>query len=194
MVWAILNNTQNIALKELIEGQKSDRIVAIVGGAMAEDSLRRALESRMRKDDDMNKKLFKIGGPLGNFGPKIDVAFQLYMFDKPLRNAMYGISEIRNNFAHQMDMKFSSQAKGMKDAIAKLQLHEGKTHYPSPNGDGNSEFKIKPMSQTRDIFFVNLQFVLIYLMSDTHKHLPYSNTPNNIKGSPPEASLAVPVP
>jgi uncharacterized protein (DUF2336 family) len=42
MVWALLNQAQNVALNELLEGQQSDRIVAIIGGAMLDDSLRHA--------------------------------------------------------------------------------------------------------------------------------------------------------
>ena len=105
MVWALLNQAQNVALNELIEGQKSDRIVAIVGGAMLDDSLRHAIEQRLRFAKDMNEKLFKVGGPLGNTAPKIDLGYQLYMFEKPMRNTMYGMTEIRNLFAHRLDMR-----------------------------------------------------------------------------------------
>jgi hypothetical protein len=88
MVWALLNQAQNTALKELIDGQQSDRIVAIIGGAMLDDSLRISIERRLRFAKDMNEKLFKIGGPLGNTAPKVDLGYQLYMFEKPMRNTM----------------------------------------------------------------------------------------------------------
>jgi hypothetical protein len=65
MVWAILNEDQNTALREIVKFQ-SDRIAAILGGAMLDDSLRQTLEHRLRHDKDMNKKLFRVTGPLGN--------------------------------------------------------------------------------------------------------------------------------
>jgi hypothetical protein len=129
MVWAIGNPAQNRALSEPIESQSSDRVVAIVGGAILEDSLKQAMIRRLRSFEghsaDINEKLFRVGGPLGFFMPKIDMGYQLHMFDKPVRNSMYGIAEIRSLFAHQLDMTFSTDDKKMIDATAKLKLHEG---------------------------------------------------------------------
>lgn len=181
VVWAILNSDQNEALKEIIEGQKSDRIVAVVGAAILEDSLRSALVDRMRAKDgktDINEKLFRVGGPLGNFAPKIDLGYQLWMFEKPYRNAMYGISEIRNMFAHNLgNTSFSSKDEKMVGAFKKLELHEGNTHYPIPWAD--NEHLIEPINSNRDVFFVNLKLCLIWLMSDTSKHQAYTNIPSN---------------
>jgi hypothetical protein len=120
MVWALLNEPQNAALNELLHG--SDRVVAILGGAMLDDSLRFALEQRFRQGGNTNEKLFKIGGALGNTGPKIDLAYQLYMFDKPMREAMHGITEVRNFFAHKLDMTFDNTGKKFKEAVTKLAL------------------------------------------------------------------------
>jgi hypothetical protein len=142
MVWAILNEDQASALAELTSLENSDRIVAILGGALLDDSVRRALESRLRAKDgntDMNEKLFRVGGPLGNLQPKIiGLGYQLYMLDKPHRNLMYGLAEIRNLFAHNLSMTFSDTSEAMKKASAKLTLHDGKKFYPPPiPGDKN---------------------------------------------------------
>jgi len=189
MVWAILNPEQSAALKELVRGQNSDRIVGVVGGAMLDDSLRRALEQRLRKSDDMNDKIFKVGGPLGNLVPKVDIAYQLYMFDKPVRNTLYGLAEIRNLLAHQMDMQFSSKAKKMKDALGKLTLHEGRIYYPAALWDGDTKYKLETTHQSRDLFIVNLKIALIALMADSHKHEIYSNVPVRFTiGEPTDAA------
>jgi len=183
MVWAIGNPAQSTALTELIQSQSSDRVVAIVGGAILEDALREALISRFRSPEghrvDLNEKLFRVGGPLGFFMPKVDLAYQLYVFEKSIRNAMYGIGEIRNLFAHQLDMKFSSPAQKMIDAINKLSAHEGRTHYPLPFGgvEKDSEYKLKATETPRDKFFVNLKLCLIWLMGDNMRHGPYNNIP-----------------
>jgi hypothetical protein len=183
MVWAILNPDQNAALKELIQGQKSDRVVAVVGGAILDNSLRLALEQRLRPKNgktDINEQLFRPAGPLGNLQPKIQLAYQLYMFEKPVRNAMTGLAQIRNLFAHHLDMRFSSDHPEMKKAVAQLRLQEGRTHYPSAFG-GDTKYRLEIIHQTRDLFFVNLKLVLICLMADADKHLPWSNSPMNIK-------------
>ena len=134
MVWAILSDEQNTAVNELIRGQQSDRIVGILGGALLDNSLRQALELRLRAKDgntDMNEKLFGVNGPLGNLQPKIDLGYQLYMLDKPYRNAMYGLAEIRNLFAHNLSMTFADTGTKMAIASAKLTLHEEKEFYRS---------------------------------------------------------------
>ena len=175
------NQAQNAALKELIEAQSSDRVVGIVGGAILEDALQNALIFRFRStaghNTDLNDRLFRVGGPLGFFRPKIDIAYQLYVFDKPIRNAMYGIAEIRNLFAHQLDMNFSSADKRMTDAAAKLTLHQGRTHYPHPITGKDSEYEIEATSTTRDQFFVNLKLCLIWLMEDHNRHHTWTNIP-----------------
>jgi hypothetical protein len=183
MVWAVGNSAQNVALKELIESQASDRVVAIVGAAILEDSLLTVLVSRLRPSEpghlDVNEKLFKMNGPLGSLVPKIDIAYQLYAFDKSYRNAMYGIAEIRNLFAHRLDVTFAADDPTMKKAADKLALHEGRTYYPDPFTEKESnEFPIvEPTDTTRDKFFVNLKLCLLWLMGDRHRHIPWSNAP-----------------
>lgn len=180
MSWAIINPDQHAALTELVTLSKSDRIVAILGGAMLDDALRRTLESRFRPKDgntDMNDKLFRVNGPLGNLSPKIDLAYQLWMLDKPTRNAMFGISEIRNLFAHNMSMSFSSDSEKMRTALTKLALHEGKTHYPHPLLGAISEERIEVIRSPKDRFIVNLKLCLIWQMIDLRSHYPNSNIP-----------------
>lgn len=185
MVWAILSDDQNAAIKELTESQQSDRIVAVIGGAMLDDSVRRALEQRLRPKDgttDMNNKLFRVGGPLGNTGPKIDLGYQLYMLDKPHRNAMHGLSEIRNLFAHNLSMSFADQGTKMKEASAKLLLHEGITHYPDPLLNMEDAMpELEPTTTPRDRFLVNLKLGLLWLAADYFKHESWSNVPTSYK-------------
>ena len=103
VAWSIGNVQWNGALKELVEHQHSDRVVVVVGVAVLEDTLKNAMISRFRSSaghrTNVNEKLFRPGGPLGFLTPKIDLAYQMYMFEKPIRNAMYGIADIQNLFA-----------------------------------------------------------------------------------------------
>jgi hypothetical protein len=175
MIWPILNKDHDAALTELYKEHQSDRVVAIIGGAMLDDSLRLAIKYRLRlpvvNETDITDKLLKIGGPLGNTEPKIHLAYSLYIVEKDERNAMYGINEIRNLFAHRLGMSFSDDDKKLKTALAKLSVHVGKTHYTTPVG----KEPIESINGPKDQFIVNLKFCLDTLMTDHGKHLPGSN-------------------
>jgi hypothetical protein len=96
------------------------------------------------------------------------------MFEKPFRNAMYGIAEIRNLFAHQLDMQFQSTDQKLIKAAKRLTLHEGLTHFPNP---GVWERHLAPIDSTdtvRDKFLVNLKVCLLWLAADYWRHLPWS--------------------
>jgi hypothetical protein len=184
MVWALFNQDQHVASEEIAYFEKSDRVAAVIGGAMLDDSLRTALEARLRPKDgktDMNEKLFKVSGPLGNLGPKVDLAYQLYMVDKNVRNTMYGISEIRNLFAHNLRMTFSSSSDRLSASIKKLVMHEGKTKYPHPFRDEDSEYDIGAIETRHDRFIVNLKLCLIHLIRDGDIHMPNSCLPINYR-------------
>jgi hypothetical protein len=160
MVWAIGSPAQQAAMKELIEHRQSDRVTAVIGGAILEDALKDALINRFRSsaghNTNINKKIFRPGGPLGYLNPKIDLAYQLYVFEKPIRNAMYGIADIRNTFAHQLDLTFDSAEQRMVDAVDKLTLHQGRTHYPNPlSWNQHLSMTIEPINTARDKFLVN---------------------------------------
>jgi hypothetical protein len=186
MVWAVLNADQNAALIE-IQHSNSDRITAVLGAAILDDSLQRAMEYRLRAKDgktDMNEKLFRITWPLGNLGPKIDLAYQLYMFDKPIRNAMYGISEIRNLFAHNLAMSFSSEDDRMKTAFGKMRAHDTMKKYPVPAIPPDDVifktpiYDVEKVTDRRSHFTVELKLSLMWLMGDYQRHAPYSNHPH----------------
>jgi hypothetical protein len=99
------------------------------------------------------------------------------MFEKPIRNAMYGIADIRNFFAHNLDMTFSSSFPKMNTAVAKLTLHEGRTHYPNPLTDQESPYLLEPTADIRGKFLVNLKLCLLWLFGDNRRHQPFSNAP-----------------
>ena len=183
MAWAILGEDQTKAIKEIVASD-SDRIIAVVGGALLDHTLRPTLEDRLRRNKDINEKLFKPSGPLGNLGPKIDLAFQLYVFEKPVRHSFYGISEARNFFAHHLDASFDSTDKKLTEALQKLTLHKNRSYYPHPMTRKDSQFKIEPTTTNRDIFLVNLKIGLIFLMADRLSHVLYTNTPLDNTVSP----------
>jgi hypothetical protein len=180
-VWAVWNPEQDAALQELLQHPQSDRVLAVVGGAVIDDSLDKALRLRLRaavaQETDIAEKLFKVGRPLGNLGPKIDLAYLLYMFEKPVRNALYGLSEIRNFFAHNLVATFDSDNPDLRGYFGKLSLHEGRTHFPNPITLSDSEFTIQQPKTKRELYLGNFQLCTLDLLADARRHRPYANTP-----------------
>ena len=182
MTWAIFSDEHLRAIGELIQNQRSERITAIVGGALLDDTLRRTLAERLRDDKDIANKLLKVSGALGNSVPKIDMLYMLKAFEKPERNAMYGIADVRNFFAHNLDASFDSDKKTMVDGLGKMTLHEGRTHYPHhlfKRDNKEDKHRLEPIKNDRDKFIVNLKLCLIALMQDRVSHVTHSFEPRS---------------
>lgn len=174
MTWAIFSDSHLRAIAEIIESG-SDRVAAIVGGALLDDTLHRTLAERLRNDKDISRKLLKVNGPLGNAVPKIDFLYMLCAFDKPVRNALYGLANVRNFYAHNLDASLDSQEKEMTDALKLLTLHKGRAMYPHHIYDGDTNVAIEPIRTNRDKFLINLRLCLIALMRDRVSHKTWSN-------------------
>ncbi len=176
MTWASFSGTHVRGIAEIFQSG-SHRVTAIVGGALLDDTLRRTLAERLRNDKDIVGKLLKVNAPLGNTVPKIDLLYMLHAFDKPVRNALYGISNARNFFAHNLDVSFNSQKEEMVDAMKLLTLHEGRRVYPHRIYEGDTDLLIEPVRNNLDRFLVNLKLCLIALMRDRVSHHTWSNKP-----------------
>lgn len=159
MTWAIFSDEHIRAIAEIIQSG-SERVTAIVGGALLDDTLRRTLAERLRNDKDIARKLLKVNAPLGNTVPKIDLLYMLQAFEKPVRNALYGLSNARNFYAHNLDASFNSQKKEMVDAMKLLALHEDRKVYPHHIYEGDADIPIETIKNNRDRFIVNLKLCL----------------------------------
>lgn len=184
MTWSISNVGEWWGVNE-IDDAKSDRVVAIVGGAMLDDALQRVLEGRLRPKSgktDINAKLPKVGGPLGNLEPKINLAYQLYVVEKPVRNAMWGICAIRNQFAHEVAASFVSPGEEIRDALAKLTLHVGRRFWPNPfDGYADGPQPIGDVTKNCEVFIANLKLCMMWLLGDSSRHSPWTNETQNSK-------------
>ena len=176
MTWAIFSDAHRQGIAEMIQSG-SDRVAVIVGGALLDDTLRRTLAERFSNDKRIADKLLKVNGPLGNAVPKVDVLYMLGAFDKPVRNALYGLFEIRNFFAHHLDASFASQNKQFLATAKKLTLHNGRKFYPHHIYDEDSEHSIEAVQNNGHAFIVNLKLCLIALMRDRVCHQTWSNKP-----------------
>src|SRR5215469_13400000 len=135
MTWAVFpdENYRRAVVELLTEAAKpsgSERIIAVVGGALLEEAVNRTLRERLKDDPEVVKNLVDPDRSLGNIVPQIDLLYLLGAFDDRTRKALKGLARVRNYFAHRTDASFDSLDKESADAVKSLVLHEGKTYYP----------------------------------------------------------------
>jgi len=181
MVWAILNPAIHASVSEFADNP-SDRACAIVGAAMVEEALHRALELRLRPDgkrvdgSQINdaRDFFSVGGPMGEFTPKIKMAYLLGMMDEAAFTSMKAMATVRNRFAHLLEVKSFDHPK-ITGHLDNLILHTVYNEYPHPLHDGSSGEAVEPIPTGRDRFIVNARLMLVLLMRDTRLHIIHSN-------------------
>lgn len=132
MTWAIFNDNHTEAIGEILSAQNAHpRIIAVVGGALLDDHLRRTLKERLRDDPNLRGKLLEDTRPLGQAGPKNDLLYMLHAYDKKTWKAISGLIEVRNFFAHDLIASFDSTDNKFVAGMNKLELHEQRKFYPN---------------------------------------------------------------
>jgi hypothetical protein len=178
MTWAIFPDEKyKRALIELLTAG-SERVMAVVGGALLEEAIDRTLRERLL-NTPLVDSLLEVDRPLGNMGPKIDLLRLLGAFDETARVAMKGIAGVRNFFAHHLDASLDSLDREFTKAMQRLTLHENRTYYPHHLFGPDSNVAIEPVNSKREQFIVNLKLALIILMRDRISHHPYTNRPRS---------------
>lgn len=174
MTWLALGDPQVKAIEELVRSD-SERIIAVVGGALLDNNLGRAIEARMAPDKDRRRLLFREAGPFGGQN-KTTMAYLLYMVDEETTKAMDAIYTIRNHFAHNLTTSFQSKDDDrFVSAWKTLILHERHAFYPHAFALDMKGDKVEEVSNRKDQFIVNLKLLLVLLYQDIRRHLPDSN-------------------
>jgi hypothetical protein len=180
MTWAIFPGDEHLrAVIELVtagfQPPQSDRIVAVVGGALLEEAVERTLRERLIDEPGLADSLLKPDKPLGNMRPQIDLLCLLGAFDEKTRQALKAIGGIRNFFAHHLDASFDSKDKKFRTSMTRLVLHENRTHYPHHLYGADTHIPLQPVNSDFECFVVNLQLALIILMRDRAAHEMHTN-------------------
>lgn len=173
MVWSVQSQQEREAINEILSS-KSDRVLAVLGGAIVDDRLRTAIIYRLRDDSTRIDRLFDPSGPLGAFANKIDLAYLLHIYDKRTRDALSSIAKIRNYFAHSLTASFNDPNDKLKVHMGRLTLHAGEENFPVVF-DIEKPNKFTKPATARDTFIINIQFALVILLRDTFAHEPHSN-------------------
>jgi DNA-binding MltR family transcriptional regulator len=101
-VWTYEHEAEKEAFSDL--EQAPDRAVAIVGGSIVDLRLEVALKQRLRPSKKALERAFSFDGALGTFSAKIDMAHLLGMVSHQAYRDLHLIREIRNSFAHDLQI------------------------------------------------------------------------------------------
>lgn len=162
----------------------SDRAVAVVGGALVDELLGRALKEFMRQSDGLDT-LFKDRGPLSTFSSKIDLGYYLGCYGTEVHQDLNILRKLRNNFAHDLDAKFANQS--IADRVSNfslarryaVNLSAPDPDYPVTTPDNLIDYRFWIGVRTDDLqatfsdpkqhFLVEIQ-TLVWAISATHGH------------------------
>lgn len=88
----------------------SDRAAAVVAGSFVEQHLETAIKRRLEFHETLLEDMFRPSGPLGPFSVKISTGFLLGLYKENARKELATIKDIRNAFAHKLEVRdFSNQ-------------------------------------------------------------------------------------
>lgn len=184
-MWTVRSERQFEALTE-IRHTKSERVVAIVGGALVDDSLLITLTGRLRNDQKAIAEYFDPEKPAGSFNARNRLAYLLGVYHTEVYQAVSGIATVRNHFAHKLDASFVDPGKDISKAWGRLSLHVGMQFYPSTPAVKKQE-KIGKLASKRDIYLAHVRIIIGLLMQDAYEHFTYSNAPlpKTLRGKSP---------
>ena len=110
MGWITLSEFESKTLSQIMDEIKggSPRAVAVVAGAFVEDHLTRLIRHRLVKEaiksgETPLDQVLRPGGPLGDFGNKISLAYIMGLISAEAWKELDAIRFIRNGFAHKLD-------------------------------------------------------------------------------------------
>jgi hypothetical protein len=104
----------------------SDRAAAIVGAAIVEIYLTGALKLHLHEKEKLTKVFFSRTGPVGDFGPKADLAFLVGIIGDRTHRDLVTIINIRNAFAHSLKVRDFNSDKP-KTLSSNLKIVEDRT-------------------------------------------------------------------
>jgi DNA-binding MltR family transcriptional regulator len=104
MVWWIGGNEEIHKAIQRLE-QESDRSVAIIAATILEQHITEAIKRRWHDHPTTINRIMQIDGPLGNFGPKIDLVFLIGLVSPEAHQDLVYIKKVRNRFAHYLDVE-----------------------------------------------------------------------------------------
>ena len=102
-MWVVSGHPALGAAIEQLE-KDSDRAVGVVAAAIVEQRLSELILLHLHKTDQkILERIFRVGGPVGSFSAKIDMAFLMGLVSLAFHAEMVIVKNIRNAFAHKLE-------------------------------------------------------------------------------------------
>jgi hypothetical protein len=98
----------------------SPRAGTLVAAAFVENHLEHLLRSKMTSDEKLLTEVFGPSHILGSFAAKINIGYLMKLYSKKTWKELDTIKDIRNDFAHKLDVSYETQS--VKDRCANLIL------------------------------------------------------------------------
>lgn len=168
MAWTIRDAKREKAIIDRID-QGDARSAAILAASFLEDRLQKAILARLVHDKVVIGEMFKGYGPLATFRAKIDLAFLMSIIAAPMRQHLHRIREIRNRFAHRLDVH-DFEAIEIKDVSRKLpRIKDVAILHANVQALANKDESRKPLE------FIAIWLTPLLSMPDTERNA-YMNT------------------
>lgn len=168
MAWPIVGPGVSQAILE-IENTRSDRIVAVVGGALLDAKLEESLKERLRKGRTL-EEFFGIAGPLGQMVHRAQLGYLLELYDKDAYNTIIGIARIRNLFAHHLSLNFNSNNKKLMEAFSTLKYRTMKETFHFDEQSNECRSKYESITERRELFLSHLRWVISVIIREGYLH------------------------
>jgi DNA-binding MltR family transcriptional regulator len=121
--------------------EDNDRAIVIVGLAFIEDLLLHILENFFPDNSKTVEKLLGYTGALGTVNSKINLLYSLGFIDKIIMQDLNNVAQIRNKFAHKINISFKDES--IEKLCKELKWHEISMMMETPeNATAQEIFKV----------------------------------------------------
>lgn len=130
-------NENLISFHKQFNYDDNDRAIVIAGMSFVDDLFLNILESFFPENSKTVENLLSHRGALGTYGTRADIIYCLGLIDKVIKNDLDILGQIRNKFAHKINISFDDE--DIKLLCLKLKWHEIFMFMKAPEGATNKE-------------------------------------------------------
>ncbi len=160
--------TESFLIYREIEGS-TDRVCAIVTAAWLESRLEHAISWRLA-DSNYQKKVFRHGGMLGSYNPKVQLGYLIGVYGQEALENFLAIGSIRNRLAHRTYIRDFSHRE-LDKLFKKLTIYR---RLKTMSSDLRPVFPEAPPDHAdyRERFIASAKTLQGYLLLDPFDHAP----------------------
>lgn len=141
-----------------------DRAAVILAASLIEDRLEKAIKTFLHEDKDITPQIFEGLGPLAGFSSKTRFGFLLGLYGESTRKTLERIGQIRNRFAHELDVSSFSHPRisGIVQHLDPFSLIKSLKQDRFKNAFVGTSIAASP-AKDRELFIDTIQAILMLL-------------------------------